>query len=197
MRDSLEPVVDSVDLLLAELRVLKSQGPHLRIVHRFREPGTLCAPGEEIVIAYLVHHGQFFPLRLSLALRMLVDYLAKHSHFPQSASQIEAGVRADPFYMKHGTNAMLHNGLKRRISRSAIKEYIKRLRLAFEVAFRDAGLNLDPRQVIASEATVMNDVGYRLKASPEWFHIDVLRLRVECNHATGADGQTLGRPRPS
>src|ERR1700678_673412 len=58
MRDSLDPVVDSVDLLLLELRVLKSQGPHLRIVHRFREPGTLCAPGEEIAVVYLVHRGR-------------------------------------------------------------------------------------------------------------------------------------------
>ncbi len=174
MRDSLEPVIDGVDLLLAELRLLKSQGPHLRIVHRFREPGMLCTPGEEIVIAYLVHRGQLYPLRLPLALRMLVDYLAKHSHVPQSASQIEAGMRADPFYMKHGTNAMLHNGLKRRISRTAVKEYVKRLRLALGLAFRGVGLKLDPRQVVVSEPTVMNEVGYRLKATVEWFHLDEL-----------------------
>jgi hypothetical protein len=173
MRDSLEPVVDGVDLLLAELRVLKSQGPHLRIVHRFREPGTLCAPGEEIAVVYLVHRAQFFPLRLSLALRTLIDYLAKHSHFPQSASQIEAGIRADPFYMKHGTNAMLHNGLKRTISRSAIKEYVKRLRLAIGLAFKEAGLNLDPLQVVVSEPTVMNEVTYRLKATVQWTHTDM------------------------
>jgi hypothetical protein len=169
----MEAVVDSVDLLLAELRLLKSQGPHLRIVHRFRQYGVLCAPGEEVAVAYLVHRGQTHPLRLSLALRMLIDYLAKHSHFPQSASQIEAGMRADPFYAKHGTNAILHNGLKRRITRSAIKEYIKRLRLALELTCKEAGLNIDPRQVIVSEATVTNEVGYRLKSSVEWFHLDL------------------------
>ncbi len=170
MRDSLEPVIDGVDLLLAELRLLKSQGPHLRIVHRFREPGMLCAPGEEIVIVFLVYRGQRYALRLSLALRLLVDYLAKHAHFPQSASQIEAGMRADPFYLKHGTNAILHNGLKRRISRSAIKQYVKRLRLALGLAFRDAGLNLNPLHVVVSEPTLMNEVGYRLNATVEWFH---------------------------
>jgi hypothetical protein len=172
MRDNLDPVVDGVDLLLAELRALKSQGPHLRIMHRFREPGMLCAPGEEIVIVYIVRRGWLYPLRLSLALRMLIDYLAKHSHFPQSASQIEAGMRADPFYIKHGANAMLHNGLKRRISRSAIKEYVKRLRLALELTFREAGLSIDPRHTIVSAPTVTNEVGYRLKATAEWFHID-------------------------
>jgi hypothetical protein len=46
MRDSLEPLIDGIDLLLAELRLLKSQGPHLRIVHRFREPGMLCGSGD-------------------------------------------------------------------------------------------------------------------------------------------------------
>jgi hypothetical protein len=139
-------------------------------VHRFREPGTLCASGEEIAVVGLAHRGQLHPLRLSLALRMLIDYLAKRSHFPQSASQIEAGIRADPFYMKHGTNAMFHNGLKRRICRSAIKEYVKRLRLALELTFEEASLNIDPRQVIVSEPTVTNETGYRLKATIEWFH---------------------------
>ncbi len=76
MRDSLEPVVDAIDLLLAELRVLAAQGPNLRIVHRFREAGMLCGPGEEVFAAYLVHRGQLYPLRLSLALRMLLNYLA-------------------------------------------------------------------------------------------------------------------------
>ena len=172
MKDSLEPVVDGVNLLLAELRVLKSQGPHLMIAHRFRKPGMLCAPGEEVVVTYLVHRGRHYPLRLSLALRMLIDYLAKHSQLPQSASQIEAGMRADPFYLRHGDNAFSRNGLKRRISRSAVKEYVKRLREALALGFREAGLNLDPRQVIVSEPTVMNEVGYRLKATIEWFHMN-------------------------
>jgi hypothetical protein len=172
MRDSMEPVVDGIDLLLAELRLLRSQGPHLRIVHRFRDPGMVCAPGEEVAVAYLVHRGKLYPLRLSLALRMLVDYLAKHSHFPQSASQIEAGMRADPFYVKHGTNTMLHNALRRKISRSAIKEYIKRLRVAVDLALREAGLRLHAKQVIISERTVMNEVGYRLKATVGYLHQD-------------------------
>ena len=170
MRDSIEPIIDGVDLLLAELRLMKSQGPQLMIAHRFRDCGTLCAPGEEIVSVCLVHRGRLYPLRISLALRMLIDYLAKHSHIPQSASQIEAGIRADMFYAKHGANAFPHNGLRRRISRSAIKEYVKRLRLALELAFRQAGLNLDPRNVMAAEQTVANEVGYRLKATTVWSH---------------------------
>src|ERR1022692_4850289 len=88
MRDSMQPVVDGVDLLLAELRLLKSRGPQLRIVHRFREPGMVCATGEEIAVAYLVHRSKFYPLRLSLALRMLIDYFAKHPHFPQSGTRM-------------------------------------------------------------------------------------------------------------
>jgi hypothetical protein len=102
---------------------------------------------------------------------MLIDDLAKHRHFPQSASQIEAAMRADPFYAKHGTNAMFHNGLKRAISRSAVREYIKRLRQALELAFEEAALDLDPRHVIVSERTVTNEVGYRLKATCGWLHV--------------------------
>jgi hypothetical protein len=169
----METVVDSVDLLLAEIRSLRSQGPRLRILHRFREPGVLCVPGEEIAVSYFVHRGRLFPLRLSLSLRMLIDYLAKHSHFPQSASQIEAGMRADPFYVKHGTNCTGPNGLKRKISRSAIKEYVKRLREALALAFREAGLNVDARRVVVSEPTVSNEIGYRLKATVEWVHVEM------------------------
>ena len=171
MSNSLAPVVDGIDLLLAELRLLKSQGPHLRIVHRFHRAGMVCASGEEVVV-YLVYRGRLFPLRLSLSLRMVIDYLAKHPHFPQSASQIEAAIRADPFYIKHGTNAFIQNGLKRRITRSAVKEYVKRLREALTFAFREAGLNFDARRVVVSEPTVSNEVGYRLKGSSSGFTVN-------------------------
>ena len=84
-------------------------------------------------------------------------------------------MRADPFYLKHGVNAFPRNELRRRISRSAIKEYIKRLRRALVIAFREAGLSFDPRRVVVSQPTVSNEVGYRLKATVDWFHVDEAR----------------------
>src|ERR1035441_9704188 len=96
-----------IDLLFAEMAELRSSGPHFRIYHRFRKPGTDCAPGEEILAVCLVHRGREYHLRLSLALRILFDYLARHSRFPQSASQIAAGVRADRFSAQHAAALVL------------------------------------------------------------------------------------------
>jgi hypothetical protein len=161
-----------IDLLFAEIAELRSSGPHFRIYHRFRIPGTDCAPGEEILAVCLVHHGREYHLRLSLALRILFDYMARHSRFPQSASQIEAGVRADRFSARHASAVMERGKPTRSIPRSCVKVYIERLRSALEIAFREAGLLMDPHAVLLSQETVMNEVGYRLKASFEWLHID-------------------------
>jgi hypothetical protein len=167
------PVLDTVDLLLTELAELRSRGPYFRIYHRFREPGTDCTPGEEILAVCLVHRGRESCLLLSLALRILFDYLARHSRFPQSASQIEAGIRADRFYTLHATAVMGAGNVTRKISRSCIKVYIKRLRSAFENAFRETGLPMEAHTVLLSQGTVVNEVGYRIKAVFEWVHHDV------------------------
>jgi hypothetical protein len=152
---------------------LCSSGPHFRIEHRFHKPGTDCAPGEEIFAVWLVYRGREYSLRLSLALRILFDYLARHSHLPQSATQIEAGIRADRFYTQHVANVMAHGLFTRSISRSYIRVYIERLQVALQNAFREAGLLMDAHAVLLTQETVMNEVGYRLKASFEWVHVDV------------------------
>jgi fructose-1,6-bisphosphatase len=165
-------IIDEVDLLVAEIHETSACGPHFRIVHRFRKAGTVCTPGEEIVAAYFVHHGREYHLRLSLGLRILFDYLARHSRLPQSAAQIEAGIRADNFYAQHGAAVLGHRRYSCNIPRSYVRVYAERLREAIEKVFREAGLSMDPHTVLLSEETVMNEVGYRIKASFEWMHID-------------------------
>jgi len=169
--DDLTQIMDEVDLLFVELRELRASGPHFRIYHRFRKPGTLCAPGEEIATVCLVHRGREFCLPLSLALRILFDYLARHSRLPQSATQIEAGIRADCFYLQHGT-AGRNKSISRGISRSYVRVYIERLRSALEIVFGRASSPISSCDVLLSERTVMNEVGYRLKATFNWTHID-------------------------
>lgn len=169
-RDDLLPIIEEVDVLLAELRELNTTGPHFRIVHRFHRHGTVCAPGEEIAAVYLVYRGREYWLRLPVALRILFDYLARHSGMPQNATQIEAGIRCDPFYRRHAANASNSFKLNRAISRSFVRVYIARLRSAMTTAFRDANLSVNPAAVIASRTTVMNEVGYQLRGSAEWLH---------------------------
>lgn len=169
--DELLPIIEEIDVLVAEIRELSSSGPHFRILHRFHEPGSDCAPGEEVAGIYLVHHGQEYFIRLSLALRLLFDYLARHSRLPQSATQIEAGIRADRFYICNARAAMGKEKFTRTIPRSYVRVYIGRLRLALDDVFCESGLPMEAHAVLRSEETAMNEVGYRLMASFEWMHI--------------------------
>jgi hypothetical protein len=170
MNDGLMSIIEEVDVLLAEIRELSASGPHFRIVHRFHRPSTICAPGEEIAAVYFVHHGREFCLPLSLPLRILFDYLARHSRLPQSATQIEAGIRADRFYTQHAAAVMGKGKFTRSIPRSYVRVYIERLRSAIKSVLDNAGLPIDPGDVLLSEKTVMNEIGYRMKASFEWMH---------------------------
>jgi hypothetical protein len=171
--DELMTIIDEVDVLVAEIRELNAGGPHFRILHRFHQPGSDCAAGEEVAGIYLIHHGREFFVRLSLALRLLFDYLARHSRLPQSATQIEAGIRADRFYSQHTTIVMGIDKFTRSIPRSCVRVYIERLRSALQNVFWEAGLLIDAHAVVVAEETVMNEVGYRMKANYEWVHVDV------------------------
>lgn len=172
-------VLNTVELLMAEVRHLRSVGPHFRIVHRFRLPGSDCLPGEEILAVFLVFRGREYQLRLSAALLIIFNYLARHSRIAQSARQIEAGIRADDFYSAHAGNARGRKALVRRIPRSAVREHVKRLHHALSMVFHEAGLNIDPRRVLLVKETVSNEVQYQLRASFTWSHLDLTARDVQ------------------
>lgn len=173
-RNSLGPVLNVVDLLIAEMNHLRAAGPHFRIVHRFRMPGvTGCLPGEEVCAVFLVYRGREYQLRLSLAQRLIFEFLARHSRLAQSARQIEWGIRADEFYTLHAKNAAGRTAATRKIPRSSIKVHIERLGQALDCAFREAGLTIDPGTVLVRTDTAGNEVCFRLKATCTWIHIDL------------------------
>lgn len=163
--EELERIVEEIDVLVAELRELYENGPHFRILHRFH------APGEEVAGIYLVHRGREYFLKLPLALRLLFDYLAHHTHLPQSATQIEAGIRAERFYAEQAASTMGSKKFTRSISRSYVRVYIERLRSALTHTFQKADLGSAADAVLISQETVMNEVGYVLKATIEWMHL--------------------------
>jgi hypothetical protein len=166
------PVLEGVDLLLCEQRHLRTAVLHFLLLHEYRLPGTDCAAGEIVAAVYLVHRGHEFYVPLSLTLRLFFDFLAKRARIPQTASEIVARFRADRFYSHHGSNVEGGKRLTRRIAQSAVRVYVDRTRRALAQSFRNANLRLDPSKVLVSEETVMNEVGYRLRGSFEWFHTD-------------------------
>jgi hypothetical protein len=173
-KNSWTPVLKTMDLLIAEISHLRSAGPHFRIVYRFRMPGSSGRlAGQEVYAVFLVYRSREYQLRLSLAQRLLFDYLANHRRLAQSARQIELGMRADDFYKFHAKNANGRITLTRRIPRSSIKEHVRRLHKALGMVFQEAGFGIDPRSVLIVQDTVGNEVGYKLKATCSWTHIDL------------------------
>lgn len=172
MNDRFNIVLEEVEVLLAEAVALAAEGPHLRILHRFRQPGAHCSPGESIAAAWLIYRSREYPIRLSTAMLQLLDYLGRHRRLGQTASQIAIGMRRDPFYAVYDGKTGAVRGRTRRIARSSIKEYVKRIRRALGSAFVDAGLSLDPYRVLVADATTGNEVTYRLRGSVEVAHID-------------------------
>jgi len=186
-KSSLSPVLNKVDLLVAEITNLRTAGPHFRIVHRFRMPGSACLPGEEIVAVFLAYRGCEYQLRISLTQRILFDFLAHHSRLAQSARQIELGIRADDFYNLHAKNANRRTVLTRKIPRSSIKVHIRRLHQALGLVFQESGLSMDPGKVLIIQGTVGNEVGYRLKATCSWIHFDLTSR--DCQPVWGGNGR--------
>src|SRR5579862_1471015 len=155
-------LIQEVDLLIAEAAQLKEVGPCFTIIHRHWVPGTACCAGEEIAIVALAHRAHEIFLPLSLAERLLFDYLAHH-WLPKTATQIETDMRRIDFYVHHGSNASRSNQMTRRFARSGVKASVHKIRQALARTFKEAGLNLDPAEVLISERMTGNEVMYRLK----------------------------------
>jgi hypothetical protein len=170
----MSPILKKVDLLVAEIAQLRASGPHFRVSFRFRLPGsTGRLPGQEVFAVFLVYREREYQLRLTLAQRIVFDYLANHRRLAQSARQIELGIRADPFYKSHAKNANGRTVLTRRIPRSSIKEHVRRLHQALGMVFEEAGLGINPRSVLIVQDTVGNEVLYRLRATCSATYIDL------------------------
>lgn len=158
-----------LDFIFAELAELEQRGPHFRIYHGRRTPGTRCWPGE-LITNISLQTDQEFPFRTSGTSSLIFDYLATHCHLSQSASEIAFGLRTEPFYRQYGTNAGRSPELHVPISHSVIKTYISRIRRSLGVVFAEAGLHLDRCAVLVSEITDINVVKYRLRAIIEIVH---------------------------
>jgi hypothetical protein len=181
--DNFALVIEAVDVLRAELREIDRARLHFRIVHRFRPPGADCVPGEEVLAILLVHRGREYQLGLSPAMLVVADYLLRHSRYAQTASQIATGIHEGRFYSEYGHSVRRQRVW--RIPRSAVKEYIKRLRRALAMALGDAHVRIDPRDVLEAEQSVSNHVLYRWKGVVELVHLDF--RPTECRSPLGSE----------
>jgi hypothetical protein len=160
MNDRFSDVIDEVDLLILEARRLRAIGPNFVLVQR--------SPGEDPILLLLIHRSREFIVRLTPGLILLFDYLSKTRWLPQTATQIATGMAASAARGKR----------KRSPSRFSVKTFVNRIRVALGTAFCEAAADLDPRDVLVSEA-VGNQVHYRLRARIEWQHMGVTHAKPQ------------------
>jgi hypothetical protein len=163
MSTSLVALVEEVEFLAAEQMHLASRGPEFVIFHR-RNGGVECedcccvVDEEEVVSAVLRHGVKECPLPLSPSCLLVFDVLAA-SRLARNAKQIAIGAR--------------HQALSRAPSFQArsVKVFIQRIRERMQIAFDEAGLKLESRDVLRSEHVDGREVVYRLVSTRRWIHI--------------------------
>ncbi len=161
-------LMETIELLLAEMSVLERDGPCFQIWHRFSQ-GT-CAPGEEVAGAFLSSHGEFRQLPLAVVERLIFDFLAHHKRVALDSSQIVSGLNGGWFYKEHAANSG-HKQVKK-IRKASVKVLVQRIREALASSFSQAGLRFDPRDVLRScPAEGTNKVAYKLHADVRWHHV--------------------------
>lgn len=169
-RDKLRHIVDELDYLLAERSQKAAECPRIIVFHGHHQPGTLCLPGETVEKASLWLGSREMPLHLSPTGLLILDCLSRFRQTPLCAAHIERILASDPFYVRHGANALCVDRAGVRPKRASIKVYIQRIRLQLGMALGEAGLNLNPSQILTREATDSNIILYRLKISVEFRH---------------------------
>lgn len=169
-REEFRPIVEEIDYLLAERRQKAVEHPRLVVDHGYHQPETDCLPGETVEQAYLAIGTKELPLHLSPTGLLIIDCISRHRWTPLSAAQIERILLSDPFYLRHGANALSGNGAAIRPKRASIRVYIQRIRVQLGEALGEAGMNMKPERILASETTDSNVVVYRLNAKVEIVH---------------------------
>ncbi len=168
--DGYQPLLEEVDFVLAEQRLLSSEGPHFIVKHGYHVPGTFCVPGETVEEVCLWENFSEYPLLLAPTPILLFDCLRRFRRL--TAATVEEIMLNHAFYTDYGLHC---SGPKRHISiprRLTTKVYISRIHEAMARAFREAGLRLDPKRVLLSESIGSNMVTYRLKGQIEVVHLD-------------------------
>ena len=169
-REDLRPIAEEIDYLLTKRRQKAVERPRLALIHGHHRPETNCLHGETVEQAYLAYEAQKVPLRLSPTGLLIIDCLSRHRPTPLSATHIERILSSDPFYLRHGANALGASRAAVRPRRASIKVYMRRIRVQLGKALKEVGLDVRPEGILVSETTDSNVVVYGLKTNVEVRH---------------------------
>jgi hypothetical protein len=160
-----QAVLTRIELLFAERRALRQQGPRLKLFYRCGD-NAFGSCGSVLLAVAVVFRGREVCLPLGDSIREFLEYLCRTRQFPQSAGQIVSGIAG----IKLATSEAKTPGKRiagRKIRRDAVKTYIARARMALDYGFEKLSIPLRSAQVLVSEQSVSNQVLYQLRASVE------------------------------
>jgi len=164
------------DLAIREIERMTRGQVKLIVVHRYgatlpdtRGPIRRVA-GTEIASAWLIFRGRSYQLPLSATHLILFDYLCWHcaGGIGQSASEIEAGLNEQLFYVHHASTAKRRGTVIARSSRTSIRKQVERIRRTMRELFEEEHLPLDPIQIIRSSPTSTREIRYSICAEVAW-----------------------------
>jgi len=160
---------EEIDFILAERRSLAERGIHIIVEHRNHKRGTICAAGETIGDILLGGPAprSFGFSDMSL---LLVDCLCRY-RLPLSAEKIGQIMCTDPFYVHYAGNVIGRNHSVSRPKRRSVRSCVHRAQRRMGAVFIEAGLNLDPRTILVSQASEASTLVYRLRATMSLIHI--------------------------
>ncbi len=168
----IQRIVEEIEYLRAKRMRDADAIPRLVITHGHHRAVQDCLPGETIEQACFAVGPRVVPLRLSPTGLVLVDVLGRKRPTPLSVTQIERIIASDPFYVRLGANAAPITTHPIKLTRKTIKVYIQRLRQQIGKALEEAGLALQPENVLVSDDTELLSVkAYRLAIACEFVHL--------------------------
>jgi len=164
------------DLAIREIERATCGQVKLTIVHRYGATSTNAersirrVAGTEIVSAWVIFRGRSYRLPLSTTHLILLDYLCWHcaGGIGQTASEVEAGLNEQLFYVHHASTANRRGTVIARSSRTSIKKQVERIRRIMAELFETEDLMFDPDEILHSDPTSTREIRYSIRAVVTW-----------------------------
>lgn len=157
----------------------------LVIAHEYAQVSGQCAPGEEILGAFLIWRGRVYPIPLGLTHLILLDFLCRNRWIAMDASAIAIRLQTDLFVVHHGSNAPGHRVRPARTSRTAVRKQIERIRAVIEQLIAREKLELDAFEILRSEETSTLCKQYRINADVSFDHWGTTRAFISSRTVAG------------
>jgi hypothetical protein len=148
----------------------ESKRVKFEIIHDYTENPGECRPGEEPVASIMTCHLGSYWIPWSPTHLLTFDFLCRHRRIPLDAWSIAAKMQLDPFVLQNAANAPGNIPRPARMSRTGVRQQIKRMRDVLANLISEESLDLDAWDIIRSIESSTRTVRYFIDAELSWRH---------------------------